>query len=116
MPTGRRSAAERVSSFSSSASNFLSSFAERSLPVARSRSHHLGQRDAEARGRLVHHHHLAAGDDAPIDDHVDRLADTAVERDDGAAPELDEARNRHGGRAENDLHGHRYAHDHLEVG
>src|SRR4051794_27192446 len=141
MRTGRRSAAERVRSLSSSGSNFFSSLEDRSLPsassstatfsvplsapgdaaalarlgaviaaslsgrpVAGARPDDLGQRDAEAGRGLIHHHHLAARDHATVDDHIDGLAHAAVERNDRAAPELDQAGDRHGGRAEHDLH------------
>src|SRR5437763_15688887 len=61
-------------------------------------------RHAEA---LVDDDDLAARHQAVVDVDVDRLADLAVELDDGAAAELEELADLHGGASENggDLHG-----------
>jgi len=66
-------------------------------PVAGRRSDDLREGDTEAGGRFIHNDHLAARNHAAVYDHIDRLADPAIEGDDSATPEFDEARDGHRG-------------------
>src|SRR6266852_1773680 len=69
-------------------------------------------RDAET---LVDDDDLAASHQAVVDVDVDRLANLAVELDDGAAAELQKLAHLHGGAAENGGNLHRDVVDRLEV-
>ncbi len=62
----------------------------------------------DARPVVVHHHHLAARDQAVVRMNVDHLAELAVQRDHGAATELQQRADPHGGLAQHRADRDRY--------
>ena len=76
----------------------------------------LEQRDAESLARVVDHDNLAARDDRAVHNDVDRIADPLVKRDDRAARQLHEARDRERRRSEHDLHRDRDRENRAEIG
>jgi hypothetical protein len=74
------------------------------------------QRHAEALSGFIDDDDLAACDHRAIDDDVDWIADTLVERNDSATGKLHEAGDGQRCRAEHDLHCHRDRKDRAQIG
>jgi hypothetical protein len=75
-------------------------------------THDLGERDAQ---RVVDQHDFAAGDQAIVDEDVDRLADAAIELDHGARGQVEQLADRHAGTAKHCLDLDRHVVDGLEA-